>query len=47
MREKRRDDFFRAAKLLMSMTFAARTLFAPDNVDHWLPGPGGAAFLAG
>jgi len=31
VREKRGDDFFIAAKLLMSMTFAARSLFALDN----------------
>jgi hypothetical protein len=31
MREKRRDDFFIAAKLLMPMTFAAKSLFALDN----------------
>jgi hypothetical protein len=28
MREKRRDDFVNAAKLLMSMTFAAKTAFS-------------------
>src|ERR1700720_7912 len=33
MREKRRDDFFCAAKLLMTMTFAAKSLFAPDNTS--------------
>jgi hypothetical protein len=31
MRQERRDDFVSAAKLLMSMTFAARSLLAPDN----------------
>jgi hypothetical protein len=31
MREKRRDDFFIAAKLLMPMTFASKSLFALDN----------------
>jgi len=31
MRQKRRDDFFIAAKLLMPMTFAAKSLLAPDN----------------
>src|SRR5580704_17988249 len=31
MRQKRRDDFFIAAKLLMPMTFAAKSLLAPDG----------------
>jgi hypothetical protein len=31
--EKLRDDFFNAAKLLIAMTFAAKSLFGPGKGD--------------
>src|SRR5579864_4990123 len=38
MRQKPRDDFVTARKLLMSMTFARRALLPPDNPSNGLLG---------